>query len=369
MAGVPTRFQDKNVVVTQGIIDLINGVIEDFDTNAVEQTARLTQHPVMRRMMQGASTTSGGPIRSDVVVREKQGFKWTSLMEPRQTSRQDLIVKLTSEPVHSDDGYHMDIREEAFTSGNAEKIYDHLEVQDSAMVKSMWDNWENALVTMPSTPGAYEPFGLSAFLRTLAIGEESDGAFNGITAYYQDGTSTTNIQGQDASLPDNAALRNYAATYNGNFDEGLIGIITRAKLATMFSFVPGVKQKNGSVAGGNIGFVPTEIFAQALEFADKVTGYGPDARIAREYDEVTVRGCVLVHTPALDRFSFAPMYFVNQQKLKGKRLKNFFLRRLGPNVRPNTNGLGMEVAIATSGCMHCSNPRHAGFAIHKKRVA
>lgn len=355
-----------------GIADLAYGVMEEFDRDTVVQTQNLTAHPGVRRFLLPATAGSGGPLRTDIRLRETTSAAWVSPFEITSNNRRDLMGRLTAEYKHNAEHFLLDEKEEAYTSGDRTRIYDHLQQQHNGVMTKLWDLNEAGVWNAPSSSSDLKSqFGITWLMPGLDANEESEGSFNGIYARYASGTKGNGtVGGVDLTNTDNERVKRFAATYDGDVHEGLFQILRNARLRTSFTFVPGLKQaasvETGTpayTAGGSILFAPTAQYLAFLDYANKKIQNGGDGEIDRMFGEIVVDGMVVVHTPYLDNFVDASMFAINTRHLYAKILTDRRFKWL-PAERIGTEVYKME--CVTSFAVHNANPRSAGFRIHKK---
>jgi len=371
MAGVNVNFA-RSTQADPGLADLAFAVIEDFERDSVAQTQQLQAHPGCRRFLLTAMSGSGGPIRTDIRLRDTDSAKWIAPFEITNNNRRDLMGRLVSEYRHNAEHFLLDEKEEAFTSGDKTRIYDHLQQQYNGVMTKLWDLNEAGVWGAPiNSADNLTVSGISWLMPGLDTNEESDGSFNGIYSRYSTGIKGTGtVQGVDLTNTDNLRVRRWASTYDGEVHEGLFTLIRKARLYTNFMFIPGLKQaanategKPEYTSGGSVLFVPSTQYLAFVDYANKKIQNSGDAEIDRMFGEVIVDGMVVVHTPYLDNFTDAPMFAINTQELYARILGQRRFKWL-PAERIGTEVYKME--CVTSYAIHNRNPRISGFRIHKK---
>lgn len=376
MPGVPVTFPRQRLASgeTAGIADLAFAVMEDYQKDKVAQTQRYQSHPGVRRFLLHAESMSGGPHRTDIRLRETGSAKWIAPFEITPNSRVDVNGRLYSEIRHTEASYIIDEKEDAFTSGDKNRINDHLEQQFNAVQTEQFDLNEAGVWGAPeSSSDNLTVTGMRFMLPGCATSTTSSGDFIGYTGRYSSTGTATTIQGMDLSDTLNIRGRRYAGTYDGSVNEGLFDILNRARLSTAFQFVTGLRQTFGSessapasteyTSGGSFLAVPTNQYLDFVAYANRKIANGADGEVNRMFGEIMVDGMLIVHVPYLDNFSDAPMYAINTQELYGRMLTDRMFKWLKPQV------IGVEhwkMACVSSFLLHNRNPRKSGFVIHKQ---
>lgn len=370
MAGVAMSFGNNSAGT--GIVDLANAVIPSFKKDKVRQTQLLQRHPLIRRLILGAETMSGGIERTDIRLRDTNTARWVGLFDTMPGNRTDLMGKLSTEVRHIQEEMIFDEKEEAFTSGNETRIYHHLKQQYNGVIGKMWDSVERAGWGAPANSSdSLTLQGISFLMPGLAVAEESTvGTFNAQTARYGTTGTTTTVQGVDLSDALNANVRRAAATYSGEINEGAIETVTSLRTLTNFEFLSGFEETDDSgesfKAGGSFLAVPTYQYNQCIAYANKRFLQNADSEINMQTKEIMVDGMLIVHAPALDALTDQPMFAINTSEVYAKILAD---RSFKWNPATWLGGETWQKLCVLSGLIHVANPRVAGFRIHKKYAA
>lgn len=309
----------------------------------------------------------GTSYKRQVRARTGGTFKFVEFYEVNPPRREDVNVTLETPLVHWEEKAVWDEKEVDMNSGAA-RIIDFVEEQMSGKWEAIHDNIEYGLARAPVSATHTKSFrGIFYWIRTLELNvEDPIGGFNGKTIYFQDGSSTTTIAGQDAALAENERLRNWAATDSGVFDAQTVRLIRKGLTRTSFMALPNMNGDKSTMSGPKVLLAGHDRVDQAEDLVQK----GPDdigEDLARSRGP-RVRGAPLLRVPVFDDIPWSPIVGVKKGVVRGLVLRDRWMRRRPARRHPDAEDT-VSVTIQGSGNLTCLDLRAGGFVIHAKRTA
>lgn len=347
--------------------DLVDALIEDFEQDKVEQTQLRVDHPGVREFIEKAKRAQGEQHRTNIRLRETPDGQWVGLFELTPNDRIDVMGKQTSNIRHYESKVHFDSKEEAFLSSDETRIYDHVEEQVNGCITEQYENLDEAVMLTPlNSSDTKRIMGISGLIVPLAAGlEDSAGSFNGTTLRYQNGATTTTIQGTDRSDAANTRLPNFAMTRLGDgFNERTVKQLMDMKIKTKFRSIPKVKNGDGSMPSGRrFWAMGTSDYTQWHDFKNNTgSGKSADGDVGGTED-APLHGHTPIYFPIIDQIDYNPLYLLDSRHIYARILADRKFKWLkAVNSRD-----GLEIFTkgqVTSVLIHCSNPRHAGGVLH-----
>jgi hypothetical protein len=204
---------------------------------------------------------------------------------------------------------------------------------------------------------------------------DTDGGFNGQYIAYGDGTissllgigsaASATSGTVDASLPGNAGVRNWNATYSGTFDVLAWRTVRRALMRTQFEM--GDEELKGDLDHGGKQrlAMPEDQYEQYMDLVNN-SSQGPDAGDGdlTKFKSYKLHGCSLTPVPELNAFSYQPIYGFKESHLEGNVLTDEWMREHKAITDP-FDPFTAYVTISAMAQMNVLNPRNAGFVVSK----
>lgn len=344
--------------------DLLETTIEDMPRGSFDETLQKRDMPLARMIFgdRKVSKSGGFAMKDRVRVRPSTSGRFVVPYEGTGASNDNYMVSIVTDWATFIDKMPFNELEEDLNSGDSTRIIDLIEGRRSATYEGLYNLIENSLANEPnSISDARSLWGLPYWFRRLSS-TDTVGGFNGTTIRFRDGSTTTLLgygSGADASLPQNANLRNWNATYSGVFDITAFRTIRRAKRRTQFRMLKELKGKLDR-GGKQYLFMPEDQYEQ---YEDLVNA-GPDDNGGdlTKHNRYLIDGLEPVPVPEFNGLSYAPIYGVKMGHIEGCILKSRWMREMKPVQDPN-DPLTYNVPIVGTCNLKVLNPRNAGFVV------
>jgi len=263
--------------------------------------------------------------------------------------------------------------EDKINSGSTKtKIINLYDVRRSAFYEGMWNLVETSLAREPNSINELDKafMGLPYWFRRRSTAD-TRGGFNGQTINFLDATTTTLIGSAsattgsatsgtvDASLPGNAGVRNWNATYTGTFDLLAFKTLRRGLRRTQFSRLEGLKGDLGQ-QGEQYVLMPED---QMEQYEDLVNA-GPDDNNGdlTKQSKYKLDGTTPLGIPEFNSLSYAPIYFFKGGHINGNILDGDFMKEHPAIIDPD-DPFTAFVTISAKAQLEVENPRNAGGVI------
>ena len=303
-------------------------------------------------------------------LRENESARGVRLYQSVSRDVIDVMSRLWAEWCHAEGHASWDSRELLMNEGDSEdQILELIDTRRQGAYESMANFFEErGFFTPMNSSDDLNPLGVAYWVRPLGSAvTDPIGGFNGITAVYQDGTTTTTIGGQDANLLDNARLRNWAATIpSGEITPGVMDLIRVGMRRTNFRNPTGFKLRENS------GAKRKRCIYWSQDQADQYTrlvNLGPDDRegnLSPFSGDLPFMDADTCGAPILDNVANSPIYGINHNHLYVVTLKGAWMQEDKP-VRDRDQRQVWTMGLDCSYQIFCDNPR-SQFVIHTPRA-
>jgi hypothetical protein len=360
-------------VTIDNLGDLLNVTLPVLP-RTYSETMRQTDYPLVRLFFtQFKRSFSGGKFyEKRVRARARSTFSFVNMYESTPALQQDLMIVQGTRWIHWQEKMPFDEREVDINS-NPAQIIELMAERRSGSYESIMNGLEDDLANVRQNAGDSKHLdGLAWWFRTLAINAENpEGGFDGVTAYFRDGSSTTiHTTGYDADRANvnNARLRNFVGTYSGQADKPFFDLLRRAITRTNFGTLVQFEGEKpaASTPSGMFILADHDMNDQIVERINK----GPDDQMGdlERFTEAKFAGVRFVRVPTLSDYAYRPVYGVKRSKTMGIVLKNRWMREmkaLNSQATPET----WVVPIVGTCNLTCDDVRSGGFVLHTKRTA
>lgn len=351
-------------IVLDAIGDIIAQTIDDYDKDR-NQTQKYYNYPVIRLMEERRKATVGENENTHLRVREKGGFRWTGFFDAEPSTFVDVSLRLATPPRIGETDVAWDKMLEAINTGSAQ-LADVLLDEFEASEETHKNTLEEAFVVSPynDASGTIQGVrGLGYWLRPLTAGtSDPTGGFNATTARFGDGTTSTTIAGQDASLVANSRLRSFAGTHTGTMSATLVNQLRLADIQTNFrtaSMVFGAEQPQGQ---RQVRLMPTSFYAAYEQIVQAGTYEMGNDAMGKGTERIYARGLPAVAVPVLDAISYLPVYTLNTGQIRCSVWGGWWMKRTEPLRKAATV---WELKVRSMLNPHAPNPRHLGHVFHQ----
>jgi len=346
--------------------DLLELTIEnmprgDFDEALTRRDVPLARLVFSERMV---GKNGGFAMKDRIRVRPSTSARFVVPYEGAGGNNDNYMVSIVTEWASFMDKMEFNELEEDLNSGDSTRIIDIVEGRRSATYEGIYNLIESALAREPQNISDTKAlWGFPYWLRRLLPGVvDTIGGFNGQTIQFQDGSTTTFLgygTGADASLPQNANLRNWAATYSGVFDIQAFRTVRRARRRTQFRPLAELKGRTDR-GGKQLLLMPQD---QAEQYED-LANAGPDDNDGdlTKHSKYKIDNMEPVPVPEFDTLSYAPLYGAKTGHIEGCILKSRWMREMRPVQDPD-DPLTYQIPIVGTCNMKMLNPRAGGFVV------
>lgn len=355
-------------VSTSGLVDLLNSTFEKAPKRKLEETQKLTDYVGVRNFFSnGKYDVKGGTsfrtnIRRTVTntARRVRPYEVTSFQKTDVTAlietpwafyQEKCVLDSKEVDMNSDDmGTQIVNIVRPLESNCMESLYNLLEA----------DVWKAPL----SSTDTLSMRGIVGYwFAPLGSGvTDTTGGFNGTTAVFRDGTTSSTIGGQDRANVANDRIRNYVGTWSGTFDQTLLSQIRRAMTRTGFQMLSELNESPVKTGGKKYMYAGHEVCDAAEDLVNK----GPDdlgGQLMR-FKDPGLRGVPLMRAPELSSISYNPIVAVDHSKVFGIVLRGKWMDRTEP-LRVDSTIAGWSYETTCN--IHCTNIRNAGWMLHTVR--
>lgn len=350
-------------VTMEDIGDLVTQTLDKFDRER-NQTQRYTNWPLIAMFQEVRRNMTGTADNTHLRVREKGGFRWIGFYDVTPSNWVDVSLRIETPPRQGETDLAWDEMLSSINTGSeqlANILLDEYEAAEETHMNTM----EESLATPPFNDSAANlqgVRGLGYWLRPLNAGQTDPvGGFNGQTIRFGDGTTSTTIAGQDASLAANTNLRNFAGTHGGTMTTTLVNQLRLADIETNFHTAPmvfGAEQPSGDRM---IRVMPPSFYAAYEQIVQAGTQeVGQDA-MGKGKSRIFMRGLPAVSSKVLESVSYLPVYTIRTSKFRFGVWGGWWMKRTTPRYRGATV---YDVKIRSMCNAHCRNPREAGHVFH-----
>ncbi len=339
------------------------------------QTLRQTDYPLTRIFFSEMkkSLRGGKWYEKRIRLRARGTFQFVNIYEATGAIQQDLMGVQATPWIHWMEKMPYDDREIDINDG-APQIVELMQERRDGSYEAIYNGHEDDLGLAPQSASDRKHLtGLPFWFRTLALNAEDPiGDFNGITAYYRGGTSTTlhdtSANALDRSVLDNQRLRNFVGTYSGVADEQFFDLLRRAITRTNFGTLVelGGEAPAASTPDSCMLLADHDMNDQMVRRINK----GPDDQNGdvERFTEGKFAGIRFVRVPTFGSIAYRPVYGIKRSKVKGIVLKDRWmkeLKALNSQATPET----WVVPIVGTCNLTCDDVRSGGFVLHTKRTA
>jgi len=373
---------------TQIAKDLIQTTLASLGRGQLEIMWDSQDHPAIRIYDRDRVVEEGGTsIERRVMLDHSGTARYKSLYAVDKPVQSDQVRRITVPWASADTHYSWDLDEIQRNTGSNEQV---LNLVQSRRIERMWalqEMFEERMWRpLESANDTLNPFGVPHYFNFANNGVNTDGAFNGQTIRFQDGSTSTVAAGIDAAIE--PKWRNYTAQYS-SIDQTLLKSMRRAVRATNFRaspFVEGVRGTGGIRPAGD-GNGPIEWYTDldtltALEdLADTRDDNNRPRDLANSQlqfrpgdDVVFFNGRPMKHAPSLDgltvldgggaEFAPAPIYQIDWTKMVPYVLRDRWLVESEP-MHPSNQHTVLVVYLDLTHQNLCVNRRTGGLVIHK----
>lgn len=360
-------------VTIDSLGDLLNATLPVLPKKFSE-TLRQTDYPLTRLFFTEFKRSFGGGkyYEKRVRSRARSTFQFVNLYQSTPALQQDLMIVQGTRWIHWQEKMPYDDREIDINSGEA-AIIELMQERRSGSYESIFNGVEDDLANRrDNSSDTLHLDGLPWWFRTLALNaEDTTGGFNGITAYFRDGTTTTlHTTGYDADRndPQQARLRNFVGTYDGTMGKPTLDLLRRAITQTNFGTLMNLEgeKPEPSTPDSMYLLADHDINDQMVEKINR----GPDDQQGdvERFTSARFAGIRFIRTPNLANFAWRPIYGIKKRKTYGIVLKNRWMRELkalNSQATPET----WVVPIVGTCNLTCDDVRSGGFVLHMKRTA
>lgn len=360
------------VINSTTAIDLVKTTLDKLEKKGFTETFKYRRYPVTENLFQsnrlpvdGGATGVQKRIRLDA-IENSQG---TRLFATGQLQVKDVTQTMQHSWVMHEAGMAYETEEIARNSGDSE-IVNLVTVRRSAMWEDICNYFERrGLITPDASDDDLNPQGLLMHARMLGLNEEDTvGGFNGTTAVYQDGTTSTLVGGLDASVAKFNRLRNFAFTHNGVVD----GTMLR-QLRTAISRVDWRPPTMGQFANARAAQVNQLKMYWQQSFSEQygeIVNAGPDDRDGNAspyWGDLPYGPVDTISTPVLDGVANSPVIGIDHSVCGVVVLRGRWMVKDEPIRDPNNHRV-FNVWYDSTYLIRCTDPRRL-FCGHTKRTA
>jgi hypothetical protein len=362
-----------NGISASQALDLIRTTLNDIPRGKFTQTFALNSYPVCEALFgSGRISSSGGARGRDRQIRlaDNESARGTRLYASQAYTQVDVMGTLFEPWIMHEASYVIETGEIHRNAGGA-RIVDLVKTKRDACYESIANYFERRGILPPDNQADdLNPKGLLFHLRPLGANVvDPVGGFNGTTAIYGDGSTTTLVgTNLDATQTRNNRLRNWVATHGGQVDPLLI-----RQMRTAVNRVGFKPPKNMKLSGGDttstamFSIMWSELLSE--QYADLVNA-GPDDRNGNAspfWGDLPFGPVSTKAVPVLNSISYNPIMGVNLNETKCVALEGQWLVEDEP-VRSATQRRVIVNGIDTQYTITCDNPR-ANFLLHTPRSA
>lgn len=212
-------------ITTDQAVDLLNSTLPDLPREddvavALSQRSYPACNVALRKFRR--KTDGGESLRSDIQYRDSGAARATRLYDTDRVNQVDTTTKATGQWVMYTTNWTTDRVEVGRNMGRA-KLYSLVKRKRIAGMLSAADLFESHFFdpgTTDNDPDHYA--GLFYHIRKAAVGVNTEGAFNGISVTYPDGTVSNTWQGINRNADAFSRLRNWTGQYSGAINDTLI---------------------------------------------------------------------------------------------------------------------------------------------------
>lgn len=251
----------------------------------------------------------------------------------------------------------------SFTGESA--LVDYMMGEYEVAIKALCDGLEESGFKVPTdSSDDRTPHGVPYWFPKLGVGvEDPDGGFNGQTAVYSGGGTTTTIGGTERSTVDYS--KTWVATYN-SINAAFLDTLRRAQEYTLFEVPQDLKQYVDSTRSKFRLYFPMN---RKLDY-ERLVNAGPDDRNgdANPFKgTLTFRGQPVYGNRYLDDVADEPIYSINFDKFLPFVHSGFWMKW--------DDAIKQDDRHTYAKAMDCrynyalTNEREGGFCIHRPRTA
>lgn len=353
--------------------DLLELTIENMPRGEFDETLQKRDVPLCRMVFgdRKVSKSGGFAMKDRIRVRPSTSGRFVVPYEGTGASNDNYMVSIVTDWATFIDKMPFNELEEDLNSGDATRIIDLVEGRRSAAYEGLYNMLETSLAREPQNASDSRAlWGFPYWFRRRAkVGEvDTQGGFNGQTIRYGDGSTSTYLgygSSADASLPQNANLRNWCATYTGTVNLTAFQTIRKAKRRTQFRALS--ELKGNLDRGGRQVLLMGEDQAEQYEnlvngsTADQA-GYDDNNGDMTKHKRYLIDGLEMIPVPEFSTLDYYPIYGVKMGYIEGCILKSRWMREMKP-VQDTDDPLTYNVPIVGTCNMKVLNPRNAGFVV------
>lgn len=345
--------------------DLLSTTLEKLPRGEFEVAFKYQSYPICDQWFRRYKrrVASGKSISMRVQLKTNGSARHVLLYEPTPNNQVDTMSEIEADWVHAEAKMHYEAHEVDMNRAPARlvdlvkerRIAAYMDIADEIEAKA----WE---VPQSSTDKRY-PLGVPYWINFLDAGQvDSTGGFNGKTAIYGNGSTTTTVGGIDGSLSANERWRNWAATYSGVVDMALIDTLRRGLRRVNFRPPMSVRDMYRGPSS------QLRIYSdqdRADEY-ERLVNAGPDDRngdLNPFGGILTFKRIPWIAVPSLDGVSYTPIFFLNHRFFFPYVLRDWWMKEDTP-VRDREQRHVFTVGIDCSYQFFCLNKRAAGGAVH-----
>jgi len=274
------------------------------------------------------------------------------------TSRVQVMAMMAAEWFHHEGKIMYDVRELAMNASDEERVIEWIKTQQDAEMEEICNYWElNGFLAPTSAGDTRFPLGMKYWIRGLGSGvTDIRGGFNGTTAVFRNGSTSSVVGNIDAAIPANERWRNWAFTHGGSLNMQTLRSMTTAMKRTRFAPPPGMKGSTNTSGKSKLRVYWNQQFSEDYE---EIVNRGPDDRNGNASPfsgDLMYRDVQTVATPALDSEADAPILGVNHNHLYVITLQNMWMQKDKPINDVDQRHVFTQ-GIDSSGQIVCDNPR------------
>lgn len=357
-------------ITIEQAIDLGLATLPAMRKDNLQMTYGLNNCSLYNEFFSKADRTAGDGIEEFITLKDTGNGKMTSMWEEHTSNVVNTDSKITAAWVHFTTNLSYDRRELAMNMGNDVKIYDYFNGKMKNMFREAAEMLQVKLLLPPtSATDTKNPHGLTSWLTMGTDG--SDGAFNGYTGKFNDGSGTAfNVGGISSSATDKPRWASFYADHEGKLGDNLVDLFCTAMRLTHFSPATLPRPYGKEETWGNFRIYTNNKVLRNLEALARATDDKIGGDITKYFGAVLVKGIPLVYLEELDTarttvYGTDPIIGVNYDHFRAKVLagNDFVVGK--PRQRdnmPNVCTVDLDLSFASI----CDNRQLSGFLISQQ---
>ena len=350
-------------VPTSALLDLLSTTLDKLPQGEFEVAFKYQTYPICDQWFRRNKrrVQSGKSISMRVQLKTNGSARHVLLYEPTPNNQTDTMSEIRADWVHAEAKMHFEAHEVDMNRAPA-RLIDLVKERRVAAYMDIADELEaRAWETPPTSTDVHYPFGVPYWINFVTPGTtDYTGGFNGVTAIFGDGSTTTTVGGINGNLAVNERWRNWCANHTG-MNPTTIDTLRRAFRRVAFTPPMSVRDLYQGPSS-QLRLYTNQDFADEYE---RMVNAGPDDRngdLNPFGGILTFKRVPWIGVAALDAAAYSPIYGINHGHFFPYVLRDWWMREDEP-LRDKAQRHVFTVGLDCSYQFFNTNKRAGGFVI------